>query len=399
MSAPMGDNVLPKKTEAPSNARVALNLLAVAVLLYIFLVGIQCLSGGIKGLGSGVMNEYLGEDMNPFLALLCGILATTLVQSSSVTTSLIVGLVASGQVAVAAAVPMIMGSNIGTTVTNTIAALAHANRSTEFRRAFAAATCHDFFNFLAVSLFLPLEILTRSLWGKGILEAMALKCAAFTTASGVGGYTYKSPLKAAFKAGTKIVQEAVESLGFNEEASYILLSVVGCVIIFATLAGIVRAMRGIVMSRMERYINKMLGSGGALAVVIGIVLTVMVQSSSITTSVLVPLAGAGLITVQQIYPITIGANIGTTVTAMLASLAVSGADAGPARQIAFVHLIFNLLGTLVFYVPSSTRRWPVRLAEGLAEFAVNRKKWAVAYVFFVFYCLPAIIFFLSRIFG
>ena len=154
-----------------------------------------------------------------------------------------------------------------------------------------------------------------------------------------------------------------------------------------------------IMGNGERYYYSDFFWEKMVAVVIGIVLTVMVQSSSITTSVLVPLAGAGLITVQQIYPITIGANIGTTVTAMLASLAVSGADAGPARQIAFVHLIFNLLGTLVFYVPSTTRRWPVRLAEGLAEYAVDNKKWAVGYVLFVFYCLPAIIFFLSRTFG
>ena len=103
-----------------------LNGLAAVVLLYLFLVGVSCLSGGIKGLGAGVMNQYLGDDLNPFLALLGGILATTLVQSSSVTTALIVGLVASGEVATGTAVPMIMGANIGTTVTNTIASLAHA---------------------------------------------------------------------------------------------------------------------------------------------------------------------------------------------------------------------------------------------------------------------------------
>ena len=122
------------------------SILLAILLLYIFLVGITCLSGGIKTLGKGVMDVYFSDGMNPILGLLVGVLGTTLVQSSSVTTALIVGLVGAGQVSVGAAVPMVMGANIGTTVTNTIASLAHANRDTEFHRAFSAATCHDFFN-------------------------------------------------------------------------------------------------------------------------------------------------------------------------------------------------------------------------------------------------------------
>ena len=142
--------------------QIWLNLLLVALLLYIFLVGITCLSSGVKGLGKGVMDQYMGADMNPMLGLLVGILATTFVQSSSVTTALIVGVVAAGQVSVSSAIPMIMGANIGTTVTSTIASLASATRSGEFKRAFAAATCHDFFNVLSVITILPLELIKGS---------------------------------------------------------------------------------------------------------------------------------------------------------------------------------------------------------------------------------------------
>ena len=161
--APTADNV--QQTEIASEEKanpyqIWLNLLVVALLLYIFLVGITCLSSGVKGLGKGVMDQYLGANMNPMLGLLVGILATTFVQSSSVTTALIVGVVAAGQVSVASAIPMIMGANIGTTVTSTIASLASATRSGEFRRAFAAATCHDFFNVLSVLTILPLELIT-----------------------------------------------------------------------------------------------------------------------------------------------------------------------------------------------------------------------------------------------
>ena len=376
------------------------NLLITFALLYIFLIGVECLSKGIKGVGGGEdFFAAFGDQGNPILGLLVGILTTTLVQSSSVTTALIVGLVAAGKISVTGAVPMIMGANIGTTVTNTIAALAHMTRSTEFKRAFAAATCHDFFNFLSVLFLLPLELLTRAIWGKGMLESASLKVVEWTMgakAETVG--TYKSPIKKAIKSGYKVVNNGIEDIfGSDGNTAKYILALCGMLIIFGALTGVVKTMRALVMARMERYLNRFLGSGGFFGIIIGIILTILVQSSSITTSVLVPLAGAGMVTLQQIFPITIGANIGTTVTAMLASFAVDD-GAFEARQIAFVHLFFNLAGTLVFFVPKFTRQISINMAEWMAEFATHKRKWAVAYVMGVFYGLPAGIFFLSRLF-
>ncbi len=371
-----------------------LNGLAAVVLLYLFLVGVSCLSGGIKGLGAGVMNQYLGDDLNPFLALLGGILATTLVQSSSVTTALIVGLVAAGEVATGTAVPMIMGANIGTTVTNTIASLAHATRAQEFKRAFAAATCHDFFNFLSVIVLLPVELLTRAMWGEGILERAARVVADWTVGS--TGAKYKSPFKTAIKSGREVVKDGLGFFADDQKLAAILLALVGCVIIFSALGLIVKVMRILVMGKFEGYINRFLGSGGIVGIVVGMVLTVMVQSSSITTSVMVPLAGAGLVSLGQVFSITVGANIGTTVTALLASMVVSGDTMQAARQIALVHLFFNFAGIAVWYLPQVTRKVPMMMAEAMAEYATGAKKWALFYVMAVFYGLPAAIFFLTR---
>ncbi|MEI5617209.1 thymidylate synthase, partial [Streptomyces brasiliscabiei] len=89
-----------------------------------------------------------------------------LIQSSSTVTSIIVGLVAGG-LPVELAIPMIMGANIGTTVTNTLVSLGHVRYKDEFKRAFASATIHDFFNLLAVAIFLPLEM------AFGILEKIS----------------------------------------------------------------------------------------------------------------------------------------------------------------------------------------------------------------------------------
>ena len=188
--------------------------------------------------------------------------------------------------------------------------------------------------------------------------------------------------------------------GARLDAASTLLAIGGLVIIFGSLTLIVKTMRTLVMSRLENYVNRFLGSGGPVGIVVGIVLTVMVQSSSITTSVLVPLAGAGLVTLAQIYPITIGANVGTTITALLASAAVTGENALVARQIALVHLLFNIVGILIWYAPPPLRQVPLKAAQGLASFAARSRRWAIFYVAVVFYGLPAGIFFLSKaIFG
>ena len=385
----------PIQTPRFNRQSVWFSVLLAIVLLYLFLVGITCLGGGIKSLGKGVMDAYFAADMNPFLALMVGILATTLVQSSSVSTSIIVGLVGAGQISVAAAIPMVMGANIGTTVTNTIASLAHSSQDNEFRRAFAAATCHDFFNYLSVAVLLPVELITRSLFGRGALEYIAQIGAEMTT--GAPGGKFKSPLKASFKAGKKVVEGGLESLGFDDKALHIALAVAGGLIILITLTLIVKVMRGVVATRLERYVNRVLGSGGLVAIIVGIVLTVMAQSSSITTSVMVPLAGAGLVTLRQIYPITLGANIGTTVTALIASMAVTGDAAFAARQVALVHLAFNLSGILIWFVPERTRRVPLAAATWMADVGASSKRNAVLYVFGAFYVLPAVVFIIADV--
>jgi sodium-dependent phosphate cotransporter len=126
------------------------------------------------------------------------------------------------------------------------------------------------------------------------------------------------------------------------------------------------------------------------------VMTVMVQSSSITTALLVPLAGAGLLKIRQAFPITIGANIGTTVTALLASLGVSGVNASAGLQIALVHLLFNVSATLVIYPIPRIREIPIRAAERLAEFASRSRGWAIAYIVLLFYGIPALLAFMSN---
>ena len=365
---------------------------AVLVLLFIFLLGINALGDGFKSLGSGALEAFFAATENPFTALIIGILATTLVQSSSVTTSLIVALVAAPEnpLPIANAVPMVMGANIGTTVTNTLVSLAYMGRKEEFHRAFAVATCHDFFNYMAVILLLPLEMAT------GYLQKTATALASLLT--GFGGLEYDSPIKSGLKAAVKPIKGAIHAITDSERLQAILLIGTAAVMIYIALMLLVRVMRQALHSRVETIVSRGLHQAAPFAILVGLLITAMVQSSSITTSLLVPLAGAGLITLAQAFPIVIGANLGTTVTALLAALAVTGPNAQAGIIIALVHLCFNVSATLLIYPVPRIRNLPLRAATRLADIAVRSRKMAFSYVVLMFYGLPALLIALDKLF-
>jgi len=363
--------------ETPRRVPPTLRLLLVFVLLYGFLVAIKLMGGGIAMMGKETSKGLFSGVSNPFAGLGLGVLATVLVQSSSTTTSTIVSLVGSGVLTVRSAVPMIMGANIGTTVTNTLVSVGHVRRSQEFERALAAATVHDFFNVLCVSLLLPLELMT------GFLSKTATSLTDVLIVS--DGATYKSPIKKAVKAAFNVVVDALEGLGLSGTPLAITVGLLGVALTFLCLIFITRNMRVMISSRLERVINNALGKGGWIGILIGIMVTISVQSSSITTSLLVPMCAAGVLTLENAFPIMLGANIGTTVTALLASLA---ADSSAGLTIALVHTLFNLVGVVVFYPFPRLRRIPIQLARLLATKASRRPAWLLVYVGVVFILIP-----------
>lgn len=359
----------------PATARAVL----VLSLLYVFLVGISVLEGGISSLGEDIQESLFTSFSNPVAGIFVGLLATVLVQSSSVSTSTVVGMVGTGVLSIDDAVPVIMGANIGTTVTSTLAALGHVRRPQEFRGAFAAATVHDFFNILTVAVMLPLELAT------GFLSKSAEWLA--ERLLGQEGASFKSPLKTIVERPSDWVIDLWSNVASGTLLGVILIAT-AMAMIFLALGLITKNMRMLVADRIERSVTALLEKGGGYAAIfIGFVITVAVQSSSITTSVMVPLAAAGVITVHNVYPLALGANVGTTTTALLAAMAASSPEA---LTIALVHTLFNLAGIVAFYVVSPLRVVPVRLAERLAEAATTRRTLVLAYVLTAFIAVPAL---------
>lgn len=370
----------PRSRFAPFSQTLA-RLLAVLLFLFLFLVGVKALETGISALGSDLVDDVFASVSSPIAGLAAGILATVLVQSSSVTTATIVGLVGSGVLPVASAVPMVMGANIGTTVTNSLASLGHLRQSAYFQRAFAAATVHDYFNLLAVVILLPLEVVF------GVISRIA-NWASDTFGGVLPSVENSSPIKDAVKQPVSWIQDGIDTLGWTGAVGPILLTI-GLGLIFLSLWQITHHMKEVMSGRIENAINSVLArGGGASAMVIGMVMTVAVQSSSITTSILVPLVAAGLLTLQNAFPVTLGANLGTTVTALLASVAAESPDA---LTIALAHVAFNILGILIFYPIPAMRRLPLMLAERTAEAAVKRRSLVLAYLVGVFIIMPVAI--------
>ncbi len=366
-----------------SATRALFNWMSVIALVYLILVAVGAVSHGFKGFSGGAEGaaQIFAFANNPFVALLLGILATALVQSSSTVTSVIVGLVAGG-LPIGMAIPMVMGANLGTTITNTIVSLGHVRDRTEFRRAFAAATVHDFFNLLAVVIFLPLELMF------GLLQHSAEWLANMLVGSAnmsMKGMDFMKPLTA---PAQQLIDSAVAFLPGKGAA--IATIIIGILLILASVTYLGKVLQKVLVGRAKEVLHKALGRGPLSGITSGALVTIMVQSSSTTTSLMIPLAGGGVFSTRQLYPFTLGANIGTTITALLAATAISGAGAQLALTIALVHVLFNVFAVVFIYGLPFLRDLPVRAAEGLARVGSENKLLALGYVAGLFFALPAL---------
>ncbi|MEJ2195761.1 MAG: Na/Pi symporter [Ignavibacteriaceae bacterium] len=345
------------------------------IFLYLFFLSLGMMGGSLKLFGKDFSETLIATTTNPVVGLFIGILATSIIQSSSSTTSIVVGMVAAGALTIENAIPIIMGANIGTSITNILASLPQIKRNNEFRRAFSSAIVHDFFNVLSVIILFPLQLITNYL---GIL-ASDLE----TLFAGMGGLKFLSPVKAI----TKPVVTMIE--GYFVDLPWVML-ILAILLLFVALKYMVDSLKVIVVSRAKDWFDQYLFKTSLRAFFVGIVLTILVQSSSITTSLIVPMAGAGLLTLQQIFPYTLGANIGTTITAMLAAL-VTGSPA--AVTVAFSHLIFNISG-IIFWWP--LKIVPINLAERFSEYSTRYKIVPVAYILIIFFIIPLVVIFITN---
>jgi len=360
-------------------AKLQLSLLwrpiGLLIALYVFILSITLLGASFKLFGKDFAETLLTTTSNPVIGLFIGILATSIIQSSSTTTSIVVGMVAGGLISIEGAIPIVMGANIGTTITNTMVSLTHITRSREFGRAFGGAIVHDVFNLLAVILLFPLQYFTNflgyaALFMEGVFENS-------------GGLQFISPIKVITEP---VVNGIIHLLGDSSWLS----ALIAILMLFVALKFMVDIMKSLVISRVEGFFDRTIFKTTFRALTFGIILTSIVQSSSITTSLVIPLVGAGVLTIRQIYPYTLGANIGTTVTAIMASLVTQNPGA---VAVAFSHLLFNIFGISIF-LPLT--KIPITLANKVAELTARSKLYPIAFILLIFFIIPIVLIYLLR---
>lgn len=423
---------------------IFIGIVAVLFFLYFFLLGLDLLGNAAKVIGGCSAGALFGDETNPVAGLMVGILATVLIQSSSSSTSIVVSLVGAGSVTVKSGIYMVMGANIGTSVTNTIVAMGHLGDGDELERAFAGATVHDMFNFLSVATLFPIEVITHYLFylsralvgggdeareGQGEKWTGPLKrivgpltkaiivpnkkvpkaiakggdCDSYYPVTCEGNITdydhcvkkgsvgliscdKKQGCPAFFQNGASRQQDVI---------SGIVCFVLGLAILVVCLIGLVTVLQKMLMGLSTRVLHKATSVNGYVAILIGAALTVLVQSSSITTSALTPFVGMGAIRLEQMFPLTLGANIGTTVTGLLASLVSDGTDA---LQVALCHLCFNITGILIWFPIPFMRKIPLRAARALGTTTRVWRGFPIVYIIIVFFIIPLLLLGLSSLF-
>lgn len=421
---------------------IFLGLAGVCFFLYFFLFGLDLLGNGAKVIGGCSAGALFGDNTNPVAGLMIGILATVLIQSSSSSTSIVVSLVGADTISVKTGIYMVMGANIGTSVTNTIVAMGHLGDGDELERAFAGATVHDMFNFLSVGLFFPIEVVTHYLYwlslavvggGDDGRESQGEKwtgpikrmvgpltktiivpnknvpkdvakgkdCDDYYPVNCTDGILDASNcekvglIKCDKKAGCPAFFQDGASRR-DDEISGAVCFVLGVTILMICLIGLVTLLQKMLMGMSNRILYKATNVNGYLAILIGAGLTILVQSSSITTSALTPFVGMGALRLEQMLPLTLGANIGTTVTGLLASLVSSGTDA---LQVALCHLFFNISGIIVWYPLPFMRKFPLNAAKQLGKVTRSWRGFPIVYILIVFGLIPLLLLGLSSLFN
>jgi len=346
-----------------------------ALLLFIF--AIDLLIVAMSHLNNNMAENILLATRNPFVSLFIGLLMTALIQSSSTVTASIVAVVASGNLTLEQAVPMVMGANIGTTLTSTLVSLSYIMNKKQFKRALSAGLLHDIFNIFTVLILLPLEI------SFNLLSNLAISIAQLFGPD----ESYSGPIVYS-KVFTRPATEWISTtIGIP-----LLTMVVSVILVFGAIKILSSSVYKAFVVDSFKDINKLIFKKPYMAFLYGTFFTAAVQSSTVTTSLLVPLVANKRVSLPKSFPFIIGANVGTTITAVIAAIYKTEA----AIALAIVHILFNVIGAMIFLPFPTVRNIPVRLASYMGKVSVKNKFIGFAYILLTFFIIPFLLIYFSN---
>ncbi|VDI67023.1 solute carrier family 34 (sodium-dependent phosphate cotransporter), partial [Mytilus galloprovincialis] len=334
-------------------------------LLYTFVCTLDFLSSAFRLLGGKAVGEALSSSVlasNPIAGLMIGVLSTVLVQSSSTSTTVVVSMISADKVATGYLYRLSKAI---------IDSLPQSN-GTVSEPEFLKAITKPFTSFI-VSI------------DSGVIAKLAQGKDENVTTMMKGG--------------------VMKDIGWNDTNTGILLLVLSLIILCICLVLIVKLLHSVLSGKIAKIIRRIVNANskgclgfltGLLAILIGAGLTFLVQSSSIFTSACTPLVGLGIIHIDRMYPMTLGANIGTTGTSLLAAFASAGSgNFDNTLQIALCHLFFNLTGVFAFYIIYPMRKLPIGAAKFMGNVTANYRWFALVYLISMYFLFPGIVFGLS----
>lgn len=354
------------------------DLLYILFSFLLFLFSIDLMGASILQFGEQTVRELLIAAENPFVSLFIGLLVTAVIQSSSTTTAMIIAFVATGSMPLTTAVPMVMGANIGTTITPTIISLSFISRRNEFRKALATGAVHNLFNIFVVVLLFPLELQYGLLSGGAEYITSLLFSGEQNVSTGAWGPGY-------------IFKPLIQYIVTNNEYLFVPL-ILSALLMFGSIKLLSRLISRQLIAESRSRLENVAFSTTFRSFGFGALLTAGIQSSSVTTSLMVPLVASRKVSLKKAWPFIMGANIGTTITAFIAALLKTEV----ALSLAIVHLIFNLVGVLLFLPVKRMRNLPLRLANMLGTYTFNHRLVGLAYILIIFFLVPFILISISR---
>ena len=340
-----------------------------------FLTSIQLLSMSFIYLSEGIIAVIINATSNPIIGLFIGLLATSILQSSSTTTSIVIAAVASGSLTLENTIPIVIGANIGTTITSTIISMSYLNKTKEFKRAVAAGTVHDIFNILLVIMIFPLEI------KYGFLSNSCQYLASLIH--------MQSGSVVEISVQSSLLSEFVSTIG--QAIHPLILPIVAMVGIFGSVKLISNFLYKELIGKSKERFETIVFRTPIKSFSWGLILTAIIQSSSISTSLIVPIVATRKVKLKTAFQFIIGANLGTTLTAIIAATFKSEA----AIALAFVHFLFNLIGVIIFLAVPGLRKLPVILAKKLGRVSMKYRFASIVYILFTFFILPFTLIYLN----
>ncbi|PSL03481.1 Na/Pi symporter [Cecembia rubra] len=346
--------------------------------LLLFMLSIDLLTVSMIRLNSDFASSLFRATNNPFIGLFVGLLMTALIQSSSTVTAMIVAVVASGSLTLGQAVPLVMGANIGTTITSTLVAFSFIMKRNVFKKALAAGVLHDIFNILTVLILFPLEVYFGFL-----SETASFITATFFDSGGEydGNYQYNV-----------LFTRPLTLWIANLIGQPFLLLLFAVIMVFTSIKLLSKFVLKSFMSANVNKINKHIFQKPFFSFLYGAFFTAAVQSSTVTTSIIVPAVANRKVSLVKAFPFIIGANIGTTITAAIAAIYKTDA----AISLAVVHFLFNMIGAMLFMPFPSIRNIPVKIATYLGNESTRTRLVGFAYILLTFFIIPFLLIYFNK---